>query len=100
MLFRSALTGRLASLQKTDGAKILVVALYDPVVWQDPSFAAEQRRLTQALLACAGKQGLATLDTFSALEKAGAASLYKQWHMNAKGNEVVADLIAQALAKP
>ena len=95
-----ALTGRLAALQKTDGAKILVVALYDPVVWQDPSFAAEQRRLTQALLACAGKQGLATLDTFSALEKAGAASLYKQWHMNAKGNEVVADLIAQALAKP
>ena len=95
-----ALTERLAALQKTAGAKVLVVALYDPVVWQDPSFAAEQRRQTNALLACATKQRLTTLDTFTALEKAGAGALYKQWHMNAKGNEVVADLIAGALPTP
>jgi len=94
-----ALTGRLAALQKQSGAKVLLVALYDPVVWQDPKFAAEQRRQTQALLACAARQGLATLDSFEALQKAGAGALYKQWHMNATGNQVVADLIAGALSK-
>lgn len=98
-----ALTGRLAALQKQSGAPndrrvVLVVALYDPVVWQDAKFAAEQRRQTQALLACATKQGLATLDSFDALQKAGASALYKQWHMNAKGNRLVADLVAGALA--
>jgi lysophospholipase L1-like esterase len=92
-----ALTERLAALQKSSGAKVLVVALYDPVVWQDPAFAAEQRRQTQALLACAARQGLATLDSFEALQKAGAGALYRQWHMNAKGNQLVADLVAQAL---
>lgn len=99
------LTERLAALQKTSRAPndkrvVLVVALYDPVVWQDPAFAAEQRRMTQGLLACAARQGLATLDSFDAIQKAGAGALYKQWHMNAKGNQVVADLIAQSLSTP
>src|SRR5262249_45306484 len=44
------LTERLAELQRSSGAKLVVVAEYDPVVWDDPKFAAEQRRLTSGLL--------------------------------------------------
>lgn len=98
-----ALTERLAALQRSSGApngtRVLVVALYDPVVWQDPKFAAEQQRLTQGLLGCAYKQGVAILDTFAALEKNGAGKLYKLWHMNAAGNKLVADLIADQLVR-
>ena len=38
------LTARLAELQRASGARVLVVAEYDPVVWDDPAFAAKQRR--------------------------------------------------------
>ena len=47
------LTERLAELQRSSGARVLVVAQYDPVVWDDAAFAAEQRRLTHGLLDCA-----------------------------------------------
>jgi lysophospholipase L1-like esterase len=94
-----ALTERLAALQKQSGAKVLLVALYDPVVWQDAKFAAEQQRLTQTLLGCADKQGVAILDTFADLEKQGSGKLYRLWHMNAAGNKLVADLIADQLAR-
>lgn len=92
-----ALTERLAALQKSSGAKVLVVALYDPVAWRQAKFGAEQHRMTRGLLACAAKQGLATLDTFEALQK-GGSSLYKLWHLNAQGNRLVADLVAQSLS--
>ena len=49
---------RLAELQKQSGARVIVLAEYDPVVWHDPAFAAEQRRLTRGLLDCAAKAGL------------------------------------------
>lgn len=92
-----ALTERLAVLQKQSNAKVLLVALYDPVVWQDAKFAAEQQHLTQTLLGCADKQGVAILDTFADLRKNGASKLYKLWHMNAAGNKLVAELVANAL---
>ena len=44
--------------------------------------------------------GFATLDSFEALQKAGAGALYKQWHTNATGNRLVADLVAGALSSP
>ena len=94
-----ALTGRLAELQRQSGARVLVLAQYDPVVWDDPSFAAEQRRLTEGLLGCARRHGLATLDSFDALAATpGPRALYKTWHMNAAGNRLIAGLVAQALA--
>lgn len=95
------LTDRLAELQRLSGAKVIVLAEYDPVVWDDPAFAAEQRRMTEGLLACARRQGLATLDSFEALAKSGAKpgqrALYWVWHMNAAGNGLIADLVARAL---
>ena len=92
------LTARLAELQKSGGAKILLVAEYDPVVWDDPSFAAEQRRMTRDLLACGKKNGLATLDSYEALAATPRPrDLYVLWHMNAAGNALIARLIADAL---
>ncbi len=92
------LTARLAGLQKSGGAPVLLVAAYDPVVWDDPTFAGEQRRLTAGLLACARRNGLATLDTYEALAATPRPrDLYVLWHMNAAGNALMARLIAGAL---
>lgn len=92
------LTARLAGLQKESGAPVLLVAAYDPVVWDDPKFAAEQRRLTAGLLDCARRNGLATVDTFETLAATPRPrDLYVLWHMNAAGNALMAKLIAGAL---
>jgi hypothetical protein len=95
------LTARLAELQRVSGARVLVLAEYDPVVWDDAKFAAEQRRLTAGLLACARRQGLATIDSYDALAgsklASGPRSLYKVWHMNAAGNRMIAELVGSAL---
>ena len=92
------LTERLAALQKSSGARVLVVAEYDPVVWDDPAFAAKQRAMTGALLGCAQKQGLATLDSYDALARTSKPrQLYVLWHMNEAGNALIARLVAGAL---
>jgi hypothetical protein len=98
------LAGRLAELQRSSGARLLVVAEYDPVVWDDPAFATEQRRLTEGLLACARQRGLGTIDSFDAMTRhagdKGPRGLYVQWHMNAEGNRLIARAIAADLARP
>jgi lysophospholipase L1-like esterase len=92
------LTRRLADLQRSSGARVLMVAEYDPVVWDDPAFAAKQRAMTGALLACAQKQGLATLDSYNAMAaSAKPRQLYVLWHMNEAGNALIALLVAGAL---
>ncbi len=93
------LTGRLAELQRASGARVLVVAEYDPVVWDHPKFAAEQRRMTEGLLACARAQGLTTIDSFDALvaQDGEPRDLYALWHLNEKGNALIARLVAKAL---
>ncbi len=92
------LTDRLANLQRSSGARVIVVAEYDPVVWDDPAFAAEQRRMTKGLLDCAERNGLATIDSFPALaETAQPRRLYGLWHMTEDGNRLIAKLIAGQL---
>jgi len=92
------LTGRLKALQQQSGAPVLVLAQYDPMVWQDPAFAAEQRRLAHGLLACAEKQGLAVLDSFDSLAASGdPRRLYGLWHMNDAGNRLMAEIVAARL---
>jgi hypothetical protein len=91
------LTGRLAELQRISGARVLLMAQYDPVVWQDPNAATEQRRLTQAVLNCGRQAGLDVLDTFDALAQAQPTRLYGLWHMNDAGNTLIASLVAAAI---
>jgi hypothetical protein len=92
------LTARLAELQKQSGAKVIVLAEYDPVVWDDPAFAAEQQRMTRGLLDCAAKNGLTTIDSFDTLAVTGAPrKLYVTWHMNEPGNRLIAGLVAREL---
>jgi hypothetical protein len=97
-LLACQLTARLAELQKQSGARVVVLAEYDPVVFDDPAFAAEQRRLTGGLLACAKKNGLATIDSFEALTAMPQPrQLYGLWHMTSAGNRLIAELVAKAL---
>ena len=95
------LTDRLGELKRSSGAEVVVLAQYDPVVWQSDAFAAEQRRMTQGLLACAQEQGLRTIDSFDTLaawqDDGGPAGLYVLWHMNDRGNRLIAELVASAL---
>ena len=95
------LTERLRELQASSGARVVVLAEYDPMVWQNAEFSAEQQRLAQGLLACARQRGLGTINSFEALANApgGPQGLYGQWHMNDKGNRVIAGLVADALAQ-
>ena len=75
-----------------------MLAEYDPVVWDDPAFAAEQRRMTRGLLDCAARNGLATIDSFDTLAATGAPrKLYVTWHMNEPGNRLIAGLVAGEL---
>jgi len=93
------LTDRLAALKRSSGARVLVVAEYDPVVWDDPAFAAEQRRMTKGLLDCAAKNGLLAIDSFPALAATEKPrTLYGLWHMTEAGNRLIATLIAAALS--
>jgi lysophospholipase L1-like esterase len=92
------LTGRLAELQRISGARVVVLAEYDPIVWDQPKFATEQRKLTAGLMACARRNGLVTLDAFDALAaRERPRALYNLWHMNAAGNRVIAELVAARL---
>ena len=92
------LAGRLAELQRTSGARVIVMAEYDPVVWDDPSFAVEQRRLTRGLLDCASKAGLTTIDSYEAMAATGKPrQLYGLWHLNEAGNRLIAKLAADKL---
>jgi lysophospholipase L1-like esterase len=92
------LTDRLRELQQASGVPLLLVAQYDPYVFKTASFGEEQRRITGHLLDCARARGLKVLDTFDAIAKSSEPlSLYGQWHMNDKGNALIADLIAAAL---
>ena len=94
------LTQRLVELQKQSAVPVLLLAQYDPVVWQDAAFAAEQRRMTGNLLRCAAERGLATFDSFDTLAaySAEAKRLYLLWHMSSDGNRLMAELVAGALA--
>lgn len=94
---------RLQALERRSGIPVLVMAEYDPMVWREAKFATEQRRVTEGVLKCARARGLAVLDTFDALATAagkdGPQSLYGLWHMNDRGNDVIAALVASALAR-
>lgn len=106
------LTDRLRALQETQGTRVFLLAEYDPYVWKDAAFEAEQRRMTKGLLDCARQRGLQAVDSFAAMAawhgqgsspgrgaESGPLGLYGQWHFNDAGNALIAGLIAGALRR-
>lgn len=99
---------RLKALQDQGGARVLVVAQYIPrnLTTPDDPKSAEELSGSARLLDCASKAGLATLDTLPALQaryRSGPATFLGQYfvqaHMSAAGNRLIAELIADALAR-
>ena len=89
---------RLARLQAKHQVRIVVMAQYDPQVWIDGAPAAEQRRLTQAILDGASTNGLAILDTFRRFAtEPNPREFYGTMHLNPRGNRMVASLLAARL---
>jgi len=88
---------RLAAL----GVPVLVVAQYDPDAWGDnPRIAGEQRRQASVVLRCAAQAGLATLDTYAALDQPGNRRLFMpEGHLIAEGNALTATAVAAALER-
>jgi lysophospholipase L1-like esterase len=98
-----SLTQRLAELQKKSNTKVILIAQYDYLAWDEPAFAAEQRRLTGGVLACAQKHGLVTIDSFPAQQATGRPRDFyvmdrnNAGHMNPAGNRLIAKLVAEKL---
>jgi lysophospholipase L1-like esterase len=92
------LTERLARLQEERHVRIIVMAQYPPVVWVNTKIAEEQRHAAQAILNHAAACGLATLDTFQRLAtEPKPLDFYGFSHMNARGNVMMATLLAATL---
>jgi hypothetical protein len=92
------LVERLAGLQRTHNIRLVMMAQYPPAVWTDQAEARRQRHAAQAVLDCAAACGLAVLDTYHRLAAEPAPHrLYAQFHMNARGNAMIAGLMAATL---
>lgn len=93
---------RFGALSRSQHVEALVVALPQLTGWSDPASGAYEHKAASDLLSCAARAGLRTLDTFDAFEKEvprrDEASLYTNYHLNVRGNELAARLIATALA--
>ncbi|MFO1160713.1 MAG: GDSL-type esterase/lipase family protein [Reyranellaceae bacterium] len=96
------LMDRFAALARQEKVKALVVALPQSDRWTDARNGAARHKRAVAVLACAARAGLATLDTYDGFAAAGAASdvdrFYREWHLTDQGNALAARLIANALA--
>ena len=68
-LISCRLMARFADLARRAGAKALVVAFPQADGWTNPSLGAAQRRRTGAVLDCAAKAELATLDTYDGFSR-------------------------------
>lgn len=95
------LMDRFAAVVRRENVKALVVAFAQSDRWTDPQHGAHRHRRAVAVLACAAKAGLATLDTDDGFAAAGAATdvdrFYRAWHFTDQGNALAARLIAKAL---
>jgi lysophospholipase L1-like esterase len=90
-----ALIERLANLQVSNRVKLVLVAQYDADAWSGRSRAQEQRNVLHPLLECAAMHGIETLDTFHRLAaEPRPADFYGTLHMNARGNLMIARLLA------
>jgi|AGTN01.2.fsa_nt_gi GDSL-like Lipase/Acylhydrolase. len=92
------LVERLAELEEKHQCRVVLLAQYHPHVWVDRKFATEERRAVQGVLDRASSLGLAIVDTFPrfAIEPT-AASFYVNSHLSARGNSMIASLLAARL---
>lgn len=89
------LVERLAQLQKNRESEVVIMAQYPPWVWADWSEAKRQRHATQVILDRAAAFGIATLDTYNRIAAEPAPDrLYAKGYMNARGNAMIASLLA------
>lgn len=86
------------------GVPTLVVGLYAPPVWRmepRPQWIVDEIRQTRAVLACATKAGLGTLDTYETIDRAmkelGKNEFFFNFHVSAEGNRRIAAAIADAI---
>ena len=97
------LMDRFARLMKKTGAKPLVVAFYEDSTWRYQRVAEFERGRVAAVLACAKRAGMDTLDTWDGMNAAGmpakAATYYSGGHFTDAGANVAARLIADKLPK-
>jgi hypothetical protein len=95
------LMSRFAALARSPGFKALVVGLPQYVAWLDPAGAAAEHKALAAVLDCAARAGLPTLDDFGPFEKAGVArdveAYYAHFHLTDLGNALAARSIAAVL---
>jgi lysophospholipase L1-like esterase len=89
---------RLAKLEAAYRCRVVLLAQYHPGVWLDRAFAIGERRTTQGVLDRAQDLGLATVDTFPRFATEPAPeSFYVNSHLNARGNSMIASLLAARL---
>jgi lysophospholipase L1-like esterase len=89
---------RLARLQSEHPVRVILMAQYTPHFWQHKEVADGQRRLTQAILDRAATCGLAIQDTFQRLAvEPRPLAYYGHAHLNARGNLMIASLLAARL---
>jgi len=87
------------------GIPTLVVAQYAPTGWDHASYGKDAVRISQEVLQCAEKAGLATLDLFPSMDatmkQRGRSALFadRTGHHSAAGNRFVAEQIAADLKK-
>lgn len=94
------LVGRLAVLQRTSGARILVLAQYHLVAFLHRQESRQHLDVSRTILRHAAAHGLATLDTHARLAaEPDPARFYAASHMNARGNRVIAGLVGAQLPK-
>jgi len=92
------LVEQLAVLQRQSKARIVMLAQYDPHVWADRAYSREQVGLTGEVLGHAARHGLATLDCFRRFAaEPNVQALYGNHHLNARGNRIIAGLLAATL---
>jgi hypothetical protein len=74
------------------------LAQHDRYVLTKAFVARERRETSDAVLKCAVSNGLVTLDTFGRLSaEPTARDLFGTYHMNARGNAIVAHQLAAAM---
>ncbi|MEI7873940.1 MAG: GDSL-type esterase/lipase family protein [Alphaproteobacteria bacterium] len=102
VLVSCRLMDRFAALARKYDANALVVAFQQSDRWNYPLDRPEVAARVAAVLACAKRAGLATLDTSAAFAAAGAgtnpAAYFVADHYADRGNALAASLIAAALA--